>query len=755
MRAKQATPNRRGLLAAVCLLACSRPHSVPNAPQLAATDPAQPPSVRTPGAPPSAWIRFQPEGTYFCVRLPDGSLRSTAYGVGGNRFVLHEGIEVAHAERDALCTNYGLTVLGARGQLATTAAFQAGHSYYTPELIEPRARSLGVIGVARCWVDDSGTIDCMNNYNKTARERAAQLNALGAVDHLVPTAPCAVYRDGQVACLAPSGPSQVTTMFTNALDASIAVPGIGCALLRSGKVACVGANPLTLRSFTDAKSATPVEIAGLDGIEEVAVGRTTACARRAGAVWCWGEAAWMQAGSAAFDASRPMPKCIVDDARTKQAAAEFAAAQQTCSRPRPPGDDPLCRSMWGATPPGKIFRPSTTPCDPADGESSSRWVGPTRVDGIDDAIAIASNGGLTCALRSRSRLTCWGNRVREPKTITFPPSTLAADQAAPDNIITPMRPSLAITGDEAYVTSVGGVITRHRIGATLGRGQPLPAGARAVLAERGCVLGSDGKVECSPPPNTQRPVFPDAEPDGVRMSLVMGLGCIVRRDGSVSCGNATTRDYAAHRIAMALAAIAPVTRQAGLYALYHDGTVRECVYKDVCKIVVRWTDATMLSASGYDGTSVCVVRKSGGLECVSHDNRFFQRGDETQTPNTTATALTTIPRARDVAVSTAGTHVCALTDDGNVWCWGRATNGELGETGATLAQSAGKEPLWPDQRPTTRLAQPVQVPGIAHAVAIAVGDGISCALVNHEAIQELACWGGGSPKLRRVVTTIE
>ena len=36
--------------------------------------------------PTRGWVRFMPQSTHYCVRLPDGRIFSTAYGVGGSGF---------------------------------------------------------------------------------------------------------------------------------------------------------------------------------------------------------------------------------------------------------------------------------------------------------------------------------------------------------------------------------------------------------------------------------------------------------------------------------------------------------------------------------------------------------------------------------------------------------------------------------------------------------------------------------------------
>lgn len=65
-------------------------------------------------------------------------------------------------------------------------------------------------------------------------------------------------------------------------------------------------------------------------------------------------------------------------------------------------------------------------------------------------------------------------------------------------------------------------------------------------------------------------------------------------------------------------------------------------------------------------------------------------------------------------------HNCAITESGQVWCWGRNHKGQLGD-GTTEDRN-----------------EPVRVEGIEGAVAIAVGDNNGCAVIKDGAVW---CWG--------------
>lgn len=705
---------------AASLVACSgrlqparQPSSALAAPSDAAPAAGGGPSAASPASPIGPWIRFEDRGTYFCVRLPDGQLRSTAYGVGGNKpnFVLHEGIELGHAERDALCTNYGITVLGARGQLGSTHKFHE-NARYTVEHVEPTARSLGVINLSRCWVDDAGKVDCLANTGRVPSVYIDLLNNAGPIDHLTPTAPCAVYRNGDVACVTENGQPLLIPLFTNARDASIVSHGwsqyAGCALLRTGKVACLGHNALALRSFTDTTRAlTPVEIPGLDKVDEVTVGGATACARRGGDVWCWGETAARQAGMAAARASKAMPKCVVDAAATKRAHDAYEAAKKECEgRKRPTNprqDDPLCRSVWGAIPPGNVFKPSDTPCDPYEGPSASRWAPPTKVDGIADAVAIGTNGRLSCAIRGARTLTCWGNEVDELRSVTFPARTIAAEPTPSRTRVVERRPLALQVGERAaLVTSASGIYTRHDIV----KGRP-SAGTRLpnvidALVQPACSLAHDGGVSCEgDPPSTTAFAFP-SQRDGLRLSNE-GVGCTLNAFGDLRCGDATTRGQGFVRYAAALAGAGPIVQHAGMSALYADGRVRTVV-RDKYTTVVRWP-----KVKAFAGSSVktCAILPDSRVECVDYYGKV--------------TTVAGLPSAKALGVG--ATRACAVADDGSVWCW-------------------------EDGKPAARIT------GIDDAIAVGVVSWAdhACALTS---ASELACWTFQAPRVQRVKTKID
>ncbi|WP_295033442.1 hypothetical protein [uncultured Microbacterium sp.] len=124
-------------------------------------------------------------------------------------------------------------------------------------------------------------------------------------------------------------------------------------------------------------------------------------------------------------------------------------------------------------------------------------------------------------------------------------------------------------------------------------------------------------------------------------------------------------------------------------------------------------------AAGADFS--CAVTDAGAVRCWGA-NDDGQLGDGTFAPHPRPVAVQGVSGA--VAVTAGdGTHACALTAAGAVWCWGANASGQLGDATTT----------------THPIPQPVQgLPGRASAVS--AGRAHTCALVG----ADLYCWGSNT-----------
>jgi len=102
-------------------------------------------------------------------------------------------------------------------------------------------------------------------------------------------------------------------------------------------------------------------------------------------------------------------------------------------------------------------------------------------------------------------------------------------------------------------------------------------------------------------------------------------------------------------------------------------------------VLYWWDGATAAEVvSGY--RSLCVRYEEGYVRC-SGDNQYGQL--VVAPPDVTSQSrLTLVPGVGDVIQLVSGTqHLCALRDDGSVWCWGRNTHGQLGRGFASLYEA--------------------------------------------------------------------
>jgi alpha-tubulin suppressor-like RCC1 family protein len=127
------------------------------------------------------------------------------------------------------------------------------------------------------------------------------------------------------------------------------------------------------------------------------------------------------------------------------------------------------------------------------------------------------------------------------------------------------------------------------------------------------------------------------------------------------------------------------------------------------------TDAIAVSAGGYHS---CAVTGNGNAWCWG-DNGSGQLGNGSST-GSSPQPVAVVNLADITMIATGNYHSCALDQDGIVYCWGSNSNGQLG-TGTTDDS-----------------AMPVLVAGLPAASAISTGSNHSCALTLQGTVY---CWG--------------
>lgn len=131
-------------------------------------------------------------------------------------------------------------------------------------------------------------------------------------------------------------------------------------------------------------------------------------------------------------------------------------------------------------------------------------------------------------------------------------------------------------------------------------------------------------------------------------------------------------------------------------------------------------DASLLDGGSYS----CAVRASGGIDCWGY-NLKGQLGTGSIVPSSVPTPVRppTGVRFADVKTGRGSSHLsCALTTEGEVYCWG--------------ASALGSSPLRQSSTPSR-----VESPTGIRAEALAVGENHACLLDDAGGVQ---CWGEGS-----------
>jgi alpha-tubulin suppressor-like RCC1 family protein len=296
-----------------------------------------------------------------------------------------------------------------------------------------------------------------------------------------------------------------------------------------------------------------------------------------------------------------------------------------------------------------------------DGEKFHRALRPRPLEGLGDVTALAAGQGQTCALTRAGKVSCLGSQFHGE------------------------------VGDGiAHMGSVTAAPTEVR---GLGRVVQLAAGTITT-----CAIEEDGPTQCwgrwpswttdvLNPGGRSRPGRVDARKDAAQIGVGSTLACIRRRDGETDC------------------VAEELTKATVIYGQEPPS--------------VRGRLAAVDVAAGDE--FACVVRKSGEVACRG-TNRHGQLGGANDVV-ISRWQWTPIAGIRDaVRIAAGSVHVCAVTADGQLYCWGNDVRCQLG--GGTVTGPA---------HPT-----PVKVAGLPPVTAAALGWLHSCALTR---TGEIWCWG--------------
>lgn len=357
--------------------------------------------------------------------------------------------------------------------------------------------------------------------------------------------------------------------------------------------------------------------------------------------------------------------------------------------------------------------------------------GPARVGGRR-AVAVSVGNVHACALLDDGRVACWGrgwhgqlgNGARE---------NVDPHEGGATVVLLDVNATSVSAGHEYTCASLSNGVSRcwgsaHNGGAHLGNGatsdvflpQSVPAVAAlvtksvavAVGGHRSCSRGVGGETTCwgTGASGTSTLV---TDTHVTQVTAGDDHTCALSSDGSVRCWG---------------------RNDAGQLGLGHTQTIGDDEAAAAPPAVQLGGVAKMISA-GDDHT--CAVMGNGDVRCwgAGADGRLGYGntdaiGDDEHPAQAGVVKLGATGRA--VSVAAGGPHTCAVLDNGDVRCWGRAAEGQLGY-GNTTPVGSGPSYLPKD-------AGSVPLGGHHRARVLTAGHQHTCAVLSNGRAQ---CWGRG------------
>ena len=401
---------------------------------------------------------------------------------------------------------------------------------------------------------------------------------------------------------------------------------------------------------------------GIDDAIGVATGGEHTCVlREGGAVFCFGLNIHGELGNGQMDlyTSGQVKVAGIDDA-----VSIFASIDHSCVL-HSNGEI----SCWGRNWKGFDGDTATGDAPPV----------PIKIDGIDDAIYLATGDLLSCAILESGRITCWGGIV----TNDFIENE--DGQISPIPTIPPIPQWLSPLDLESFKKlTVGGnhlcILDHNNIISCVGVNLFGQLGNGEFGGTISFELASVSNID-----------------DAIDISLGFQHTCALHESGEISCWG---RNH---------------------FGQLGTGEAQVGSHSAVPQRVIGITDAIAVAASTTHIT--CALHENGEVSCWGQNN-FGELGANAD-PSTDHSAVPVKIEgiSNAIAITAGNFHVCALHESGEVSCWGAGFFGQLG---------ADEEVT--DGFSTT----PVKVAGISDATAISASSNHNCAL--HET-GEITCWG--------------
>jgi len=576
---------------------------------------------------------------------------------------------------------------------------------------------------------------------------------------------CAVSADGQVWCWGFNYAGQLGDGTSVTRDEPVEVGGMlegvialalgenhSCALDQAGAVRCWGENDE--RQLGDGDSyakRAPVEVTGLGGgVSTIAAGPHHSCAlMESGSVRCWGDNNSSQLGDgSAQDRDAPVEvqglggRALAVDGGTEHSCALLEDGAVRC---------------WGSNHYGQLG-------DGTDVDSTAP-VGVIGLPGPARAISLGSK--YSCALVAEGGVWCWGSNgsgqlgddttedLKTPAPVTGLDGEVRALSAGDWHICAVLDGGRVRCWGENTHGQLGDG-TRVDRGAPVAVGLDIEVALVASGSHHTCAMSAAGELRCwgwnlysqlgpeGPGPFDTPQRVEGLEAPARTVSAGGSHTCATLEGGGLVCmghnsygqlGDGGNRHLDTPTAVVELGAASAVSAgDSHTCALLESGGVRCWGMNNYGALGDGTTDGSnlpvdvlglgagtlLLSAGGHHN---CALSAAGGLQCWG-SNGAGQLGDGTTDRSSSPVDVTGLGSGV-IAVSAggSGTHTCAVTQAGQVKCWGYNSYGQLGD-GTTSNKST-----------------PVDVLGLgASARGVASGHAHSCALTDQGGVR---CWGDG------------
>lgn len=422
---------------------------------------------------------------------------------------------------------------------------------------------------------------------------------------------------------------------------------------------------------------TPRAVPGLTDVAAIVARGARTCARmNDGTARCWGVLALRDWNHAARRDGVVLRRAEPHRVQGLRDVAELAAGDQhTCART----NDGTVR-CWGERARSQLAEPT---------DALAQW---TDVHGLSGTTALAAGGAHTCAVALDATVRCWGENLHGELGD-------GTTEARPDPVIVQgIRGAVAVAAGSAHTCAALQDGTVRCWGDFLGDGVshrvPVPVrglvGVTALRARGGltCALKSDGALGC------------------------WGVDRMSSRDGSPAV----------------LAAPVWMADRVRTFAL---GERQLCTVSLAGAVQCRGAAAPALRGVvelSFGGSHACAWTSHGRLSCWG-DNEYGQVGAAIGAGRATVAAPSVVSLGGRVAQVVAGRHhTCARTAEGNVWCWGRDDDAQLGNG-------------------PVRVSVPTVIPGFTGVTALSLGvHDLFGVAADHTA----RVWQGALPRLRLV-----